>query len=511
MATARVDAEPAPEGGLVGFFRRLLGGASLLSLAGIMQQGVGFLLLPVYTRYLSPADYGQIEVLMVSVFLANMVVAQGMPPSLLRRLSLARDNDPERCRRAAGTALLYVAASGIGFVGLSALAAPWLGPLLFGADGYGYLVQIGGVLVAAITLISVGNSVLMAHGRVAGAVAVGLVQFGVKLSLNILLVVVLEVGFTGIIWSHLVGDAAGVLAMLWTTRRQVRWKFERAEARELCRYGRPLVAASLGYQVLSVSDRYLIRFLRPAAELGLYAVAHKFATAFYLVIVGPLSRMWEVSGLELAQEEGGAERIARIANLYLVVGGLATLGVIWIIEPALQLLVPPEFLGAEAAVGILVGAAVFTGLGEIFKVGLRVQGSSREIAVIAGATAVFNVVIGFVLIPRGGFVGAAMASLLASALLAWGACRMADRVFPVPWDRSRLTASALLLLGACALQPPLELLDPFDRMLARTALLGAYVLAAPRLLDRESREAVAERWRALRGRVLVSAGESGHA
>lgn len=504
-------AETGASGGLIAFFRRLLGGASLLSLAGILQQGVGFLLLPVYTRYLSPSDYGQIEVLVVSVSLCLMVAGQGMPPSVLRHLSFVCGGDRERGKVAAGTGLLYVALAGGAFLALATLAAAPLGRLLFDAPGLGYLVVIGGAMVGLGAVTSVGSAVLLAAGRVSRAVAVGLAQFAVKLALNILLVVVLEVGFTGIIWSLLAGELVGVVLTLAIVRRHVTWRFDRGELRDLRAYGMPLVAASVGYQVLMVSDRYVLRLLRPAAELGLYAVANKFATAFYFVVLTPLARMWEINGLELAREEGGARRIARVANIYLVAGTLMCLGALIVIEPVLGWLVPAEFLGAESAIGILIGGSVLFGLAEIFKVGLRASGASRRIAVIAAAAAVLNLALTFALVPAWGFVGAAIATMISLGALAAAAAGAARGTLPVPWDAARLIWGGSLLMAVCLGQPLMAGLSPDQRLVLRAWLSLAYLVITPLLLDVETRKLLIDRLRRRRREALVEAEGRTHA
>ena len=511
MATAAGPrAEPRP-GGLGQFVRRLVGGASLLSLASILQQGIGFFLLPVYTRYLSPEDYGHIEVLMVSVFLALMVVGQGMPPSLLRSLTYVYADDERRGRAAAGTALAWIGLSGLGFFALVALLSRPLSTALLGTPEHADLVMIGGILVGTGAFISVASSILLAAQRVSLAVGVGLAQFAVKLALNILLIVVLEVGFAGIIWSQLAGEIVGMVGVLWMVRNRVTWNLRIGELRGLLGYGVPLIGSTLGQQVLSVSDRYVLRWLRPGAELGLYAVANKFSTAFFFIVLTPLFRMWEINSLELVSDREGARRISRLGSLYLILGTALVLAAMWLGEPVLRLILPPEFVAAEAAVGILIAGSVFHGLGEIFKVGMRATGAAGRQAMAAAAAAVLNLGLTVLMVPPLGFVGAAISTVLSFAAYAGLNAFAARGTVSIPWDRSRLLFGTVLLLAICCAQPWLVQIDPAARFVQRGWLLLAYLVLSPLMLDEETRAALADRLRPGLRRMQATTGGGGRA
>lgn len=486
------EEEGRERGGLLSWGRQLLGGATWLSVTRVLQQGVGFFLLPVYTRYLSPQDYGRIEVLMVSVFLALMVVGQGLPPALLRQLSYVHAEDGRRRRLAAGVAFAHIAISATVFLGAVALTSQFLSTALFASREHGALVVVGAAIVGLQALAALGNAVLLSRDRIPALVGMSLAQFGVKLALNILFVVVLEKGFVGIIWGHLAGEAVGVLLFVPLVWRHVEWGFDRQELRSLLRYGMPLIASSLSLQVLMVSDRYVIRWLRPGADLGLYAVANKFAMAFVFIAIEPLERMWEVRGLELAREKDGPEWIARVANLYLALGGLASLVAIGMAEPLVRIATTPAFTASHGAVGILIAGAVLFGLGEVFKLPMRVSGASARISLVAAVAAVFNLGITVAMVPRLGFLGAAVATALSFALFAvlnvWGArTHMA-----VPYDWGRLTLMGGLLLLVCVVQPAMLELDPLSRLLISAGMALVWLLLLPVFLDRETRDEVAE-------------------
>src|ERR1035438_4662389 len=80
-------------------------------LGSVAVKGLGFLMVPFYTHYLKPADYGILEILDLSISLLGMVLNMGITAALLR--SYAAAASPEQKRKVVSTAFLFVAATGV--------------------------------------------------------------------------------------------------------------------------------------------------------------------------------------------------------------------------------------------------------------------------------------------------------------------------------------------------------------------------------------------------------------
>ena len=65
-------------------FRRLGRDAALYSLGVILGRAVSFLMLPVYTRFLSPADYGVMQLLDLTVDVAAIFFTAGATSGVQR-------------------------------------------------------------------------------------------------------------------------------------------------------------------------------------------------------------------------------------------------------------------------------------------------------------------------------------------------------------------------------------------------------------------------------------------
>ena len=105
----------------------------------------------------------------------------------------------------------------------------------------------------------------------------------VTIAATVLLVVVLEEGALG----ALVGSFAGTLlvycVLLFTRRSDLGLEFSRPLLREMNRFGAPLVPAALALWAISFADRWFIAVLQDQAEVGVYSVAVRVASAVFFI------------------------------------------------------------------------------------------------------------------------------------------------------------------------------------------------------------------------------------
>src|SRR5215212_572528 len=66
------------------YLRRLATTGAAYTAYSIASKAIAVFLLPLYTRYLTPSDYGAVEVLVTAVITASIVIRFGMIEAILR-------------------------------------------------------------------------------------------------------------------------------------------------------------------------------------------------------------------------------------------------------------------------------------------------------------------------------------------------------------------------------------------------------------------------------------------
>src|SRR4051812_40629199 len=104
--------------------------SGMYSLGNLLAKALGFAMLPFYTRYLSPGDYGLLEIVDLSITVVGMVLHMGIAPALLRCYASATTREDKD--KAITTVFLFVGATGLAtlFCGM-ALVRP-VSAILFG-------------------------------------------------------------------------------------------------------------------------------------------------------------------------------------------------------------------------------------------------------------------------------------------------------------------------------------------------------------------------------------------
>src|SRR5512146_1178967 len=236
---------------------RTVGKHTLVYGAGIvLGKLASFLMLPIYTHYLTPSDYGVLELLAMMIDVVGMLVGLGFMTGLYKFYSEAEGHDKVAVvgTAALGAAVLAAVGTILGIAG-----APLLNRLIIGQAGSPLYVQIFFLVYFMQTIGSVPLALLRAQNRSVIFVAVNTAKLLMSLSLNILLVVYLHKGVLGVMISSIVTETVMAIGLGGYLLYDVGLAFSRRYAKALFDFGRPMVLWSLGMFVLVFSDRFFLK------------------------------------------------------------------------------------------------------------------------------------------------------------------------------------------------------------------------------------------------------------
>ncbi len=407
-----------------------LGAATVLSKVAV------FLLMPLYTSALSPADFGVGEIVANTAVLLLPAASLYAPEVLFR--FLAGGEEAGECFSC--SILLLFAGLFIFFLFLPLfLLSPTLSPfrhLLF-------------FYVAASVLHSFLAHLLRARGEYRLYAMQQLFCTLLTLGLQILFLAVLHLGVFFYIFSVVAADFITFLLLLPLTAPQRLLRFKapsRTLLRRMLTYALPLIFTAALWWVTAFSDRYFILHYKGEAATGVYAAAGRIPLLLGTAL-GIFMEAWHYTALKVK----GAARAALFDRVYGGLLGLAVLGAAGLILGApllVRLLFSPEYAAAISFLPILIISAIFSGissfLGSIYTVSLRAACSLYT----AAAGAALNLLLNFLLVPRGGTMAAALATLLSYLAVFLLRALHARRLIAFENRLTRLSLSAILLLLA---------------------------------------------------------------
>lgn len=416
----------------------------------ILSRIVAFLMIPIYTRVLTPADYGILEILSLTTEVVAMLAGVGIGLAVIRshhQVETAEEQSTIASTAALLLLTIFGLAGGIGIAAAGPLSTLLLGDSA-GTDGPTYL-RLAVFAMFCGGLLEVPMALLRARQRSSTVVTVSLIRLALSLSLNIVLVVWLRVGVVGVLWSTAITTAliSGWLFVQLLREHGVRPT--RAVAKQLAAFGAPLVIWNLASFVLHYSDRYFLRVYTSMETVGLYSLSYKLAMLLSMFVIGPFSDAWIPKSLEIEKREGeGAIPTLRLItgyyNLLLVAIGLA---LALFAGDIIAIATGERFHAAAETVPILVVAMVFFGYRAVGQLGALIRGRSDLIAIGATVAAIVVTLLNVLLIPRFGVIGAALATLLAFATEFLVMRALSSRVFPDVIRLGTLFAPGVVAIG----------------------------------------------------------------
>jgi O-antigen/teichoic acid export membrane protein len=423
--------------------------SAVYGLGTLVSRFIAVLLLPVYTRYLSPADYGLIETLIALTAVLTVLLAGGVKSAFFRFYFDYKDEAGKR--RVIRTSFWFTMVMGTaGLVACIALAGP-ISELLFDTSDHADLVRAAAVGLWAHINYEQMTSLFRVEQRSVAYLIATLINLGLTVGATILLVVVLEKGPIGVIVGNFTGTLIVYLLLLAYRREQLGFEWDRPLLREMNRFGMPLVPSGLFLWVLNFSDRFFLVKLSGAREVGLYSVGVRFASAIILLLAA-FRTAWPAFAYSIDDDDEAASTYAFVLTYLVVITSWISLALGVLAPWLVQLLTTESFYDAERVVAPLSFAAVVFGGYMVVVVGIARVRKTRSNWIITGAAAALNVALNLLLIPEFGMMGAAAATVGAYATLFLGIAWKAQQLFPVPYQWRRVatafgTAIALCVIG----------------------------------------------------------------
>jgi O-antigen/teichoic acid export membrane protein len=490
------------------YMRRLATTGAAYTASSVGSKLIAVFLLPLYTAYLTPADYGAAEVMFASVVVASIVIRLGVIEAVLRFYYLSGER-PERVVATGFASLFWTATAGAAIA--LAFAGPLSEALLDESDpALGRIAVLG---VWTLTLWEYVMTLYRLDERARAYFTVTVLNVVVTIPVTVWLVVVDDRGAEGLLLGSYATGAAFLAWRVWQERRRLSLIPDLAVLRRMLRFGLPTMPAELTLYSLNFIDRILIVRLAGLAEAGLYALAIKFAQGMTVIARG-FQLAFPPLAYSIADDDEARRAYSLVFTWFAAVCAFGVAGLWldarWIVD----LLAAPDFFRAHEAIGLLATGISLYALYLVLVVILGRTGRTEFSFPATVIGTVVNVALNLILIPPLGIVGAGLALAVSYLVVLAIMYMLTQRLFPVPYEWGRLV---LLLAVTAAVIAGGELLLPTEGFLglaSRTVLWLAMpvILLVSGFLTHSERErllqllrpsAVLERMRTLRAESTV--------
>jgi O-antigen/teichoic acid export membrane protein len=433
------------------YLKRLVSSLAAYQLADVVSKFIAVILLPVYTRYVTPKGYGVVELLANGVILISILARFGMIEAFLR--FYFTDSDQERrdalARR---TAVFLLVATTV----VSVILAVFAGPVSKVVLGYhdATTLRIAVLGLWTFTNLELAYGLLRVDERLRLYATASVSNVLMTVAASVVLVVIAGDGARGLLLGNYAASTVVLFALWFKLRDRLLGGRGPAPAHAeemgvLLRFGLPTVPAEASVYALSIVDRYYIFHHRSPALAGLYSIAVKLAGAVAF-IVRAFQYAWPPLAYSVTDDREAGRLYGLVTTYYLFISGWVVAGLALEGRWVLRLLAAPAFYDAYKALPwVALGWAMY-GLWVVFlAVAGRAKVTERNFpAAIAGLAA--NVVLLLVLVPPLGLAGAGLALCGAYVVMLGVMHLLTRRAFPVAFEWRRLVQLTVIVGGLAA-------------------------------------------------------------
>jgi O-antigen/teichoic acid export membrane protein len=228
---------------------------------------------------------------------------------------------------------------------------------------------------------------------------------------TIWLMAVEKSGLSGLFWGRAIGDAFGVAVLLFFCRSSLSWRVSRKLAASMLRYGFPLVFGALIMMLLDGSGRYFLNHFSNLHEVGIFSIGSKIASLMRLLLVMPFGVAWGGMMFQIAGKPNARVLYSKLVG-YLFVLSVALALVLSLLTPALfAIFATPAYFEAIPVVPLLLLVQAVTVLQYPMAIGIYLCHETKKLVPIFLGGLLSNIVLSWLLVPKYGTSGAAVAWL----------------------------------------------------------------------------------------------------
>ena len=390
---------------------KILQNSAIYTVIMVLQKGISFFLMPLYTAFLSPADYGMLGVITSISSLLSVFITFGLQAAATR-FYYKNNKDEEYSKRLFGNVALVILANsllwGSVFIGGHKLIVdPVVGDIEFFPN-----VFIGILNVIVTPLYLLYQNYLQARQDAAHFGINSLLCFFLQIALTVLFLTVFDLGVLGVLLSQLMTSIVFFIYVVIVFLRKQTLKLECLIIMDCFKYALPLLPHNIANWSNGTLDKLLVNGIRSQSDAGMYNVGQQYGSVMSFV-ANAINQAYVPWFYEKVNDgKHGLKRISQTADAVVCLIALIATAMSLFAEEIFGIMISnPAYDGVWKIVPCIVFAYVFQAI-YFFFVNVLFLKDTQVIFTITITAVAVNIGLNLLLIPKFGYVGGALACIL---------------------------------------------------------------------------------------------------
>jgi len=458
-------------------FRKLFRQSAIYGLGTLSTKLAGFVLIPLYTKSFSLAQFGILGLLEVSAAVVIAFFGFSLYSGFFRWYW---DKSSEGKKE---SLFFTVTVFQIGVAILTYFAAlPFLkglSNLILDSPDYSYLLRLM-LLSSLIQLVLImPNTLLRLQEKPWLFTLANILQLIFSLIVTVYFIAYRHAGIEGIYYGQITGSIAFASVLIRYSVKNMKFRFEAQLLREIIVYCIPLFMSGVALVMLNVTDRYSINALGNKADVGLYSYGFKLANTLNVFLITSVNFAIQPMIYRMMNAPDNKRFYAKLLTYYTFGTMIFGLGMmVFGMEITKLFAKRVVYFDAWYIFPFIIYSIVFGMMKDVATTGLSISKKTKVIAFTVIVTATLNLILNNILIRLMGNQGAALSKMLSMLVFFALTHYYAQKVYPIPYEMKRIIIMLLVAAGLYAL----SIIFNSWSIVPRLALKSIIILSYPFVL-----------------------------
>lgn len=377
--------------------KKFLNNVNNLFISKVIIKLLKFLLIPIYTRYLTTFEYGSIDIIETTVNILIPVFTLGINEAVLR---FTLDKKARTLK--------------IGLI-INLISYFIIGIIAIILNNYFFNYQYITVLIIyyiSTALFDLMYTYVQGLDKTKKLINASIIGFATSLILTIVFILDKKINintyFISIIAANLISSAVFIIESLKINSKEYN---EQVNALEMIKYGIPFIITSITWGINTSFDKYIITAFNGTKQNGIYSAATKIPYIFTF-ISNSIIKAIQISIIDAYKKRRLEESFKRFYKGYHIIGTFVVSIIIIFSNFITKIMLGVDFYEAWKYIGILTIASLINGELDIAGTVFITIKQSKIIAKTTAIGALINIVLNIIVIPKLGILGASITTLI---------------------------------------------------------------------------------------------------
>ena len=385
------------------------------TVSNIFIKAIGFLLLPLYSNFVPPGEFGNYSLIMSFYAVISVFYQAGLPAGLTKYFT--QEQLAAEKRKVFSSVFNFVIILSVTLSAIVLLFSGFFAKTVIGSASFTPLF----VIVSVLLLLDTGTYFLLhllrTEEKAKSAAFYSLVSALGVLLLNILFVYFMRIGITGILYAQLGGSILLAVILIPEIRSYYEMKIDKQVLKTLLMFSLPLIVSGFFSAFLDVADRFFLNLYCGNRITGIYSFAYKIALLMNVFVIS-FRTAWLPRSIALVREDNFRYTFGNTLTKLISISGIIFIGVILFVKNLFTFkiagvyLFNPQYADGMIILPYILAAYFLNGVASFYSVYPYLYKSSKYLFMADFAAFAINILLNFILIPAYGMTGAAVATLV---------------------------------------------------------------------------------------------------